>query len=143
MSRHPLFSHSPHALSSCRQTGFAIVSAIFLLVVLALLGAYMVSFTTVQTQTSTQDVQGTRAYWTARSALQWAMGSIAASGACPAAGASPALAGGFTITVNCTSHTYDEIPVPRTIYRLRATASGGGSVGSAAYVERQVDVIVE
>ena len=126
-----------------RQAGFAIVSAIFLLVVLALLGAYMVSFTTIQTQTSAQEVQSTRAYWTARSAIQWAMGVIASSGACPAAGASPALAGGFSVAVNCSSHTYDEIPTTRTIYRLRATVSGGGAVGSATYVERQVDAIVE
>ena len=126
-----------------RQAGFAIVSAIFLLVVLALLGAYMVSFTTIQTQTSAQEVQSSRAYWTARSAIQWAMGVIASSGACPAAGASPALAGGFSVAVNCSSHTYDEIPTTRTIYRLRATVSSGGAVGNAAYVERQVDAIVE
>ena len=52
------------------QGGFAIVSAIFLLVVLAALGAFMLTFSTVQHATSAQDIQGSRAYWAARAGLQ-------------------------------------------------------------------------
>ena len=57
-----------------QHAGFAIVSAIFLLVALALLGAYMVSFSNTQHITSAQDVQGSRAYWAAKGGLQWAAG---------------------------------------------------------------------
>ena len=53
------------------QHGFAIVSAIFLLVVLGTLGAFMVALSTVQHTTSTQDLQGTRAYQAARAGIEW------------------------------------------------------------------------
>ncbi len=43
---------SVRALATAAQRGFSIVSAIFLLVVLATLGAFMVTFSTVQHTTS-------------------------------------------------------------------------------------------
>jgi len=42
--------------------GFAIVSAIFLLVVLAALGAFMVTFSTTQHTAAATDLEGTHAY---------------------------------------------------------------------------------
>ena len=56
--------------------GFALVSAIFLLVVLAALGAYMMDFSSVQHSTSTQDVNGTRAYQAARAGMEWGVYQI-------------------------------------------------------------------
>ncbi|MCM8580609.1 MAG: hypothetical protein NFV56_14210, partial [Candidatus Accumulibacter sp.] len=63
------------------QGGFALVSAIFLLVVLAALGAFMLTFSNTQQLTSAQDVQGSRAYWAAKGGVQWAAGVIIASNA--------------------------------------------------------------
>ena len=59
--------------SRLRQPGFTIVSAIFLLVVLALLGAFIVNLSTTQNVTSAQDIQGSRAYHAARAGLEWGL----------------------------------------------------------------------
>ena len=124
------------------QKGFAIVSAIFLLVALAALGAFMVSFSNTQHLTSAQDVQGSRAYWAAKGGVQWAAGVIAATNLCPAI-QQPAFADGFNVVVGCQRFEYVEGVATRAIYWLQSTASTGGPVGSASYIERQVQAFVE
>lgn len=136
MNRRP----SPR-ISRLAERGFAIVSAIFLLVALAALGAFMVTFSNTQHLTSTQDIQGSRAYWAARGGVQWAAGWIVVHNACPAV--SPAFADGFSVAVVCTSQTYMEGETARTIYRIRATASTNAAVGSIAFVEREVVAYLE
>ena len=123
------------------QLGFAIVSAIFLLVALAALGAFMVSFSNTQQLTSAQDVQGSRAYWAARGGVQWVTSEIVTTGACPAV--QPAFADGFAVFVSCTPNTYVEGVTTRTIFWVTATATAGGVVGDRLYVERQIQVFVE
>lgn len=134
------------------QSGFAIVSAIFLLVALAALGAFMVTFSNTQHLTSAQDIQGSRAYWAAKGGIQWAAGGIiaanpasaaAAAAACLAASGNPAFGNGFAVAVTCQSNVYIEGTIERHIYWITATASAGGAVGSTAYVERQVQAFIE
>ena len=126
---------------SVSQSGFAIVSAIFLLVALAALGAFMVTLSNTQHLTSAQDVQGSRAYWAAKGGIQWVAGAIITTGACPAG--QPAFADGFVVTVDCTlSHSYVEGTTTRTIYSVVSTASSGGVAGSIAFVERQVQAFI-
>ena len=55
------------------QAGFSLVSAIFLLVVLAALGAAMVNISTVHQASSALDVQGARAYQAARAGIEWGL----------------------------------------------------------------------
>jgi len=125
------------------QRGFAAITAVFLLVVLAALGAFMLTFSNTQQLTSAQDVQGSRAYWAARGGLEWGVSRvIATSAACPTPPA-PFVIEGFTIVINCTRQTYNESGGTVTIFRLGATASQGGAVGSLAYVERSVSASVE
>lgn len=134
------------------QAGFAIVSAIFLLVVLAALGAYMVSFSNTQHLTSAQDIQGSRAYWAAKGGIQWAAGGIIAANpqtaaqaavACAAVNGNPAFGNGFNVAVTCQLNAYTDGDTVRNIYWITATASAGGAVGGAAYVERQVQAFIE
>ncbi|MGE5758654.1 MAG: hypothetical protein ACM3W8_07285, partial [Sideroxydans sp.] len=54
------------------QRGFSIVSAIFILVVLAFLGVAMATFSTTQQQSAAMDVMGSRAYQAARAGVEWA-----------------------------------------------------------------------
>src|SRR6266550_5672289 len=54
-----------------RQTGFSIIAAIFLLVVLALLAAFIASVTGMQQSSGQLDVLGVRAYQSARAGLEW------------------------------------------------------------------------
>lgn len=125
------------------QRGFAAITAVFLLVVLAALGAFMLTFSNTQQLTSAQDVQGSRAYWAARAGLEWGVSRVIAnSAACPAPPV-PFVIEGFTIVINCVPQTYNESGGTVTIFRLGATASQGGAVGSLAYVERSVSASVE
>ena len=121
--------------------GFAIVSAIFLLVALAALGAFMLMFSNTQHLTSAQDIQGSRAYWAAKGGVQWAAGVIISNNACPAG--NPAFTDGFAVTVTCTANAYVEGVSTRTIYWVTSTASAGGAVGRVTYVERQVQAFIE
>ncbi|MCW8901623.1 MAG: hypothetical protein OQK75_03455 [Gammaproteobacteria bacterium] len=56
-----------------KQKGFAIVSAIFLIVVLAFLGVSMARILTSGQQAINQDISSLQAYYAGRSALQWSM----------------------------------------------------------------------
>lgn len=125
------------------QGGFATIVALFLLVVLAALGAFMVSMSSSQQVGSAQDIQGTRAYWAAKAGLEWAVGSLtAAPGACPTAPA-PFTVEGFTVSVTCARNAFDENGATRVVYTLGSRASAGGAAGSMGYVERSVSAAVE
>ena len=52
--------------------GFAIVAAIFLVVVLGALGTMMLTFFSAQQQSSALDILGSRAYQAARAGIEWA-----------------------------------------------------------------------
>ena len=133
-----------------RQRGFSLVSAIFLLVVLAGLGGFMVSLSTMQQTTSALDVQGSRAYQAARAGIEWGAFRVMAPenarpfGAhyvCPVAQASmPALAGalsGFAVRLDCVGTVYAEGSNVITAYQLTSTATFG-TAPSTDYVERRM-----
>jgi MSHA biogenesis protein MshP len=128
------------------QRGFLLPVAIFLLVILAGLGAYAVNLSTTQNATSLQDVQGARAYQMARAGVEWAAYQALAPatanlGSCPASPTTINMEG-FSVTVTCTrSADYFEQGSDHTIamYNIIATASFGSS-GTSSYVERQVQV---
>jgi MSHA biogenesis protein MshP len=126
------------------QRGFSIVSAIFLLVALAALGAVMVTFSTVQHTTSAQDLQGARAYHAARAGIEWGVyqavrGGGACSGAVPLGGSLAT----FTVNVVCTnSPVATEGGNSVTIVTITSTATEGAQ-GTTYYVERQMRVTVE
>ncbi|MDK9703319.1 MAG: pilus assembly PilX N-terminal domain-containing protein [Sulfuritalea sp.] len=150
--------------------GFAIVTAIFVLIVLSALGAFIVNISTSQQLGSALDVQGVRAYQTARAGIEWGLHQVQATAAynfgytstdpdtraCPAAitsftTAAPTL-GDFTVTVECTA-TPDADDGP-TVYAITATACNqpvaGWTAGTVAcpntvslhplYVERRLSV---
>lgn len=128
------------------QRGFAAIAAIFLVVGLAALAGFLVAFSNTQQLTSAQDVQGSRAYWAARSGLEW--GVSRALGASCAASTSLTF-GDFTVTVTCSESlpAYSDsglVPgvAPR-IFQLTATARSAGAVGSVGYIERSVSTSLE
>lgn len=125
------------------QRGFAAISAVFLLVVLAALGAFLLTFSNTQQLTAAQDVQGSRAYWAARAGLEWGIASVlAAPAACPTPPA-PFLVEGFSIAVGCARQVYNEGGSSVVIYQLQAIARQGGAPGSAGYIERSVSASLE
>ena len=125
------------------QHGFAAVMAVFVLVVLAALGAFMVTTSTSQQLNSAQDIQGSRAYWAARAGIEWAVGSLTATpAACPTP-PSPFTVDGFTLDVRCTPQAFNEGGVTRTNYSVTAVASLGAAPGGTGYVERSLSASVE
>lgn len=138
----------------CREGGFSLVSAIFLLVVLSALGAFMVSFSGVQHTTAARDVLGTRAYQAARSGIEWGAFQVlipAFPANCPAPTNLTGLAGTlapFTVTVRCdrTLDTEGDTLNNVAVYLLTVDAcnqpDGAGACPNAnpgeAYVARQL-----
>ncbi|AYM77099.1 hypothetical protein JAB5_22000 [Janthinobacterium sp. HH103] len=94
---------------SRRMRGFSLVTAIFLLVVLAGLGAVMVNVFTLQQVESAMDVQGVRAEQAARAGIEWGVYSQLIDGNC-APSVSFALPAGtslssFSVSVQCVKAT--------------------------------------
>lgn len=133
-----------------RQTGFSLVSAIFLLVVLAFLGAAMVTFSANQQQSAAMDVMGSRAYQAARAGVEF--GAYRVLRVDPAACADtilPAgtLAGtlsGFAVVVTCVATPADDVNAATgvvTVYNLTSTATQG-VIGQPDYVERRIQASI-
>lgn len=132
--------------------GFALPSAIFLLVIMAMLGAFMTTFSTTQHIDSANDLQGSRGYRAARMGAEWVVAKICNGGspcatpltACPAASSvmdvSP---DGFTVTVTCAVSSYSEGIVTRYVFWITSTAKTGGSPGGLGYIERSINAFVE
>lgn len=120
--------------------GFALPTAIFLLVVMAALGGFMMNFSTNTAINSAQDVQGTRVYWAARAGVEWAVSSILYAGNCDNP---PVSFEGFAVSIVCTSDAHDENGTVRTIWRVVATANSTGAAGALGYVERELSATVE
>lgn len=136
------------------QRGFSIITAIFLVVVLAALGAFAVSMFRTQQLAAALDELGARAYQAAQAGIEWgAWQVLRGSGTCAAATGNLALPGsisGFTATVTCASTSHTEAGNPVTIYQLTVTACNqpvGGACPNPApgpdYVERQVQGTLE
>jgi MSHA biogenesis protein MshP len=126
-----------------RQTsrGFAAIAAIFLVVGLASLGAFMLTLSNTQQLTSAQDVQGTRAYWAARAGLEWGISSANAALACPTSPTTLTV-DGFGTAVTCSLTSFTEAGVSIKLIQLRSVASSG-TVGSVGYVERSLSASME
>lgn len=129
------------------RSGFALVTAIFLLVVLAGLGAAIVNVSTMQHTSSALDLQGARAYQAARAGIEWGMYRQLINGSCaaPTSFALPPAFGEFTVTVNCTK--YAGATPGLDVYQITSNAcnqpsSGNcpGAAGGVDYVERQMRV---
>lgn len=90
-----------------RQTGFALLTAIFILVVLAGLGAAIMTVSSNQQIGSAIDVQGARAYLAARAGVDWAlyMEEVQSPTNCPPSPSSfspsASTMAGFVVTVTC------------------------------------------
>jgi MSHA biogenesis protein MshP len=128
------------------QQGFTLVMAIFILVVLGLLGGYMVRFSGVQLATTAYALQGARAYQTARAGLGWAIAKISTGGGtCADVSAQTALTlpnlPGFTVKLACTLTTYQEGSDSYGIYQINAH-SEFGAYGGADYVSRELEVSI-
>jgi len=136
------------------QQGFSLVSAIFLLVVIAMLGTFAVTLSTTQHQSAAMDVMGSRAYQAARAGIEWAAYHVANSQSNAVAAVPQCAAtnlgtlGGtlspFTVTVNCSAASHVEGASTIWIYDVSAVACTDTVCPSTApgpnYIERVISV---
>jgi MSHA biogenesis protein MshP len=128
--------------SNVAQRGFAAIAAIFLVVVLAVLGAFMLTFSNAAQLTSAKDVRGSRAYWAARGGLEWVIASVNATPVCPASPTTLTL-DAFTVAITCVVTSHVEAGVTVKIFQFNSVAVSTGAVGSPGYVERSVSASME
>jgi MSHA biogenesis protein MshP len=96
---------APIAIARRRSAGVGLVTAIFLLVVLAGLAVAIVGITTSQQASANIDLLGARAYQAARAGLDWGIFRQTRNNSCVASSsfALPATSSlsGFAVTVTC------------------------------------------
>jgi MSHA biogenesis protein MshP len=146
------------------QRGFSIVTAVFLVVVLALLGVFIVSVTGLQQSGQTLDIQGVRAYQAARAGIEWGAYQVLDPNntqnpgtcsplnwptTCAASTTLPALAGSlssFTVTVACAESLTTEGNRELHVYQVTSTACNQAPCPNPApgtgYAERQLTAVL-
>ena len=123
--------------------GFSLISAIFLLVVVAALGTFAVTISTTQQQSAAMDVLGSRAYQAARAGIEWEAYQVLQNGGCaagpPVMPPTSTLAG-FAVTIpTCTTAITTEAGTTVTTYQITSIATQGVSPN---YIERQLTVTI-
>ncbi len=123
-----------------RQSGFSLVAAIFLLVVLAGLGAVAVRISTSQSAGASQSLLGSQALQAAKSGAAWAAHQ-AIAGSCGTQTATLTEAGttGFTVTTNCNQTNHAEGSQTTNVFIIDVVAQRG-QYGGADYVSRRLQV---
>lgn len=139
------------------QNGFGLITAVFILLILASLAAMMSTLVTNQRMEVTLDSLGMNAYGAAQTGIEWGVYQTLQNGAfatdCQGGSVSqvlPTLPGQlapFTVTVSCTSSSASEVTAPAgtvRVYKITSTANGinGVSIGKPDYVERQLEAVI-
>jgi len=126
-----------------RQKGISLIGAIFILIIVSLLGQYLVSISSVQRQISLLSLQSSRAYQAANAGVEWAIAYIITNNTCPtSAPTSYSKLTGFVITTNCNNlGNFDENGIISNVYQL-STTSQFGQYGQLDFVSRKLEVII-
>ncbi len=129
------------------QRGFTLISAIFLLVVIAALGLFAVTISNIQQQSSVMDALGSRAYQAAKAGIEWGNYQITKNSANCTTLTQPTMPIGtqlsaFTVSLTCSVTTHTEGISTFSVYQLTSIATTG-VVGSASYFERQLQVAIK
>jgi MSHA biogenesis protein MshP len=121
------------------QAGFSLVSAVFLLVVLAGLGAYAVRLNTLQQQSVTAGLRAAQAFEAARTGVAWGAYQALNSGVCGSSTLNLAegATAGFRVSVQCTERTHMEGTAPVRVLVLDVRAEAG-VYGGPDYVSRRL-----
>ena len=136
------------------HAGSVLISAMFVMIVLAALGATMISLSTVQQDTVNKSVLSARVYYGAKAGLEWAIQrTISDPGATPTrcvTGPNPEFPAtmtltdsgiaGVTVTVTCSQSQHGAGTTAYTYY-LSSTAVTG-TIGTPGYAERRMEATV-
>ena len=133
-----------------RSRGFALVLALFLIVSLAAIGAYLVTVSNVQVESTTKDELGARAYQAARAGIEWGAYRVLRDTSCapgPVVIAfAPAELAGFQAEVTCEDFGPEtEGGGPVNTFRIVSTGCNLNPCSGApgpTYVNRQLQLTV-
>jgi MSHA biogenesis protein MshP len=153
-----------------KRRGFALPAAIFLLVILAALGAFIVNISTSQQIGSALDIQGERAYQAAYAGMEWVRYQVWNGGACPSNtawnGSATDLSfsgtqtlSGFQASIECRQVASTDVNgVTTSVFEVRVTACNkpqaaepkcpaadtvaNPNSSTLGYVERQMDGLI-
>jgi len=133
------------AASRLRVGGFALVPALFLLVVLGALGLIAIRVGTGQQQAVTMGLMQARALAAANAGIEWAAylatTSTASPPVCPAASTTLSLTegalAGFSVLVTCSATSFSNNGGTASSFVIQATATYG-TYGQPGYVKRVV-----
>lgn len=134
---------------SPRQTGFALVAAMFVMIIIAMVVLAMMRLAGNQHGTNSLAIQQARAYQAARAGLDWGITQAAPPVGAPSCVANAAvnLAGSnlseFTLAVTCSPSAYSENGVTVNVYRLTATAQNGQPGSRPDYAFRALNAAVQ
>ncbi len=140
MPGRPAASNARAANVRVGARGFALVPALFLIVVLGALAVIAVRVGTGQQQAVTMSLEEARALAAAQAGIEWGAYQSINAGVCAASttlNLTEASLAGFTVTVTCTASTFANGAATANSYVLKATAVIG-TYGQPGYVRRVV-----
>lgn len=130
-----------------QQRGVSLIAAVFLLLLMSLLAAAMVSIVSTSQVNLAADIGGSQAYQAARAGVEWGMYQLDPNGQsnglpnCPSSTTLTAIPG-HSVDVSCSaSATYTEGNRSLRVFRIVAVARATGA--KAPGIERQVEATIE
>ena len=125
-----------YPLSASRSSGMSLVAALFLIVVIAALGAFAVRIGMGQQQTVNLSLLGNRAMAAANAGIEWSAYRALEDGNCSngSLNLTQGAFAGFTVDISCESTSFGS---EGTLYVIEA-ASRYGTYGRADYVSRRI-----
>jgi MSHA biogenesis protein MshP len=132
-----------------RQTGFALVAAMFVIIIIAMVVLTMMRLAGNQHGSNSLAIQQARAYQAARAGLEWGITQVTPTAGAPSCAGNAAvnLAGSnlseFTVLVTCSVSNYTDNGAPVNIYRLTATAQNGAPGSRPDMAFRRLTAVVE
>ena len=141
-----------HHVTAGQQGGFAMIMAIFIVVVLAMLGGFIVNVSSTQHAGAALDIMGSQANLAARAGIEYGL-SRAKAGTCATTGNASFSVDNMTVAVTCSSIATDEAGITTRIYTITALACNvpttgtpptcPGDVANPNYVERSQSALAE
>ena len=122
-----------------KQAGVSVVTAIFLVVILSLMGIGMVSLISTSQQSISQEFTSAKAYMAGRSCLQWGMYQAVYSGATGSNTTNFNNANSGLNSTRCVTVTDSIVNDGLTFFNITATADIGG-VQDPEYSQRQLQM---
>lgn len=138
-------------ISINRQKGFTLMTALFLLVILSLIASFIVSIAALTRDSDILTAQGTRAYYAAKSGLEWGIYQVTQGTGSPPSYNCPApqttitftqgAMTGFSAVVKCTPNQYTEGGITYSVFQIISIGQYG-TAGTLDNVSRQLNITV-